>query len=266
MILFVSGCALFPERQETDSLSNILQNANVFDLTHEFEPGIPHWPGFPDEERTVLYSHEKGQGALGDGFFAQQFTLVGQWGTHIDPPIHFWDEGRYLHEITTDEMILPLAVIDVSISVDGNPDYTVQMSDVQNWENKHGAIPENSFVALRTDWSKRWPNMERMRNEDEDGVAHYPGWSAEVLKYLFEEIGITAIGHETTDTDPGIATSAGDYSLELYVLGRNHYQVELLTNLDSIPENGAWAIVAFPKAKNASGFPVRVLAITDGRQ
>jgi kynurenine formamidase len=26
---------------------------------------------------------------LGTGFFAEVFTLVGQWGTHEDPPAHF---------------------------------------------------------------------------------------------------------------------------------------------------------------------------------
>lgn len=56
-----------------------------------------------------------------------------------------------------------------------------------------------------------------MRNEDDKGVAHYPGWSMEVLKYLYEERKITASGHETTDTDPGVATSKEDYSLETYI-------------------------------------------------
>ena len=45
------------------------------------------------------------------------------------------------------------------------------------------------------------------QRRNKDGVAHYPGWSLEVLKYLCEERKITASGHETTDTDPGIATS-----------------------------------------------------------
>jgi hypothetical protein len=31
-----------------------------------------------------------------------------------------------------------------------------------------------------------------MRNADSDGVAHYPGWSMEVLKYLYEERKFTA--------------------------------------------------------------------------
>jgi hypothetical protein len=93
-----------------------------------------------------------------------------------------------------------------------------------------------------------------MRNADEKGIAHYPGWSKEVLTYLYEKQKITASGHETTDTDPGIATSRGDYSLETYILSQDRYQIELLTNLDKVPEYGAIIVVTFPKPKHGSGF------------
>ena len=51
-----------------------------------------------------------------------------------------------------------------------------------------------------------------------------------------------------------------DYSLETYILSTNHYQIELLTNLDQTPESGA-LVVSFPKPKFGSGFPARVFAI-----
>ena len=125
----------------------------------------------------------------------------------------------------------------------------------------HGEIPASAFVAMRTDWSKRWPNTAKMENKDAHGVAHYPGWSLLTLKYLYEDRKITASGHETTDTDPGIASTKDDYSLETYILSTNHYQIELLTNLDQVPEYGAIVVVSFPKPKCGSGFPARVFAI-----
>lgn len=246
------------------SLWNIvdhLQSKRFVDLTHAFEPGIPHWPGFPDEKRETLYWYEPGKGAAGSGFFAELFTHVGQWGTHCDPPAHFVKGLRTIDEIGVKEMILPLVVIDVHEQVRANPDYTITMDDVRAWEARYGPIPAGAFVAMRTDWSKRWPDAKAMRNEDADGVAHYPGWSLDVLKYLYEERKITASGHEPTDTDPGIATSKGDYSLETYILSTNHYQIELLANLDQVPEYGAIAVVTFPKPKAGSGFPARVFAI-----
>jgi kynurenine formamidase len=82
-----------------------------------------------------------------------------------------------------------------------------------------------------------------------------------VLHYLYEVRKITASGHETTDTDPGIAVTKDDYTLERYLLSTNHYQIELLANLDQVPEAGALVMVSFPKPKAGSGFPARVIAI-----
>ncbi len=239
----------------------VIKTRRFVDLTHAFSPGVPHWKGFPDEKRETLYWYEPGVGTLGSGFFAQSFTHVGQWGTHVDPPAHFVKGMRTVDQIDVKEMILPLVVLDVHEKAVKNPDYTITMEDVKDWEKRHGPVPGGAFVAMRTDWSRRWPDMDAMQNKDANGIAHYPGWSPEVLKYLYEDRKITASGHETTDTDPGIATSKDDYSLETYILKQNHYQIELLTNLDQVPEVGALVVAAFPKPKDGSGFPARVFAI-----
>ena len=104
-----------------------------------------------------------------------------------------------------------------------------------------------------------------MQNIDAKGVAHYPGWSMPVLKYLYETRNIHASGHETTDTDPGTSVTHDDYSLESYVLGTNHFQIELLANLDRVPEAGALLMLSFPKPLNGSGFPARVVALVPHR-
>ncbi|MGH7908264.1 MAG: cyclase family protein [Thermodesulfobacteriota bacterium] len=231
------------------------------DLTHTFYPGVPHWKGFPDEKRETLFWYEPGVGKLGTGFFAESFQHVGQCGTHVDPPAHFNKGLRAVDEIDPKEMVMPLVIIDVNKKVERNPDYQITMEDVIEWVKRYGSIPLGSFVAMRTDWSKRWPNQDEMQNKGKNGISHYPGWSMEVLKYLFEQRKFTAIGHEPTDTDPGVATSKDDYSLENYVLSTNHYQIELITNLDQVPVAGALVIVSFPKPKGGSGFPARVFAI-----
>jgi len=260
IITLMSGCA--PSKGLTlNDAWHVIKEKKFVDLTHAFAPGIPHWKGFPDEKLETLYWYEPGVGKLGSGFFAQSFTHVGQWGTHVDPPAHFVKGMRTVDQIDVKEMILPLVVIDIHEAVTNNPDYTITMDDVRNWEKKHGQIPEGAFVAMRTDWSKRWPSMDAMQNKDTNGIAHYPGWSMEVLKYLYEDRKITASGHETTDTDPGVATSKDDYSLETYILKSNHYQIELLAHLDEVPEAGALVVASFPKPEDGSGFPARVFAI-----
>ncbi|MHC1712875.1 MAG: cyclase family protein [Solidesulfovibrio sp.] len=261
MLLTRPSCCMASEELTLNDAWRVIKEKKFVDLTHAFAPGVPHWKGFPDEKRETLYWYEPGVGALGSGFYAQSFTHVGQWGTHVDPPAHFVKGLRTVDQIDVKEMILPLVVIDVHQAVAQNPDYTIGMDDIRNWEKRHGPIPEGAFVAMRTDWSGRWPDMEAMQNKDASGIAHYPGWSLEVLRYLYEERKVTASGHETTDTDPGIATSKDDYSLETYILTGNHYQIELLAHLDAVPEAGALVVSAFPKPKDGSGFPARVFAI-----
>ncbi|MEO6871780.1 MAG: cyclase family protein [Chthoniobacterales bacterium] len=257
-------CLLRSAHAGTPSLWPLQQQLvtnRMIDLTHAFAPGMPHWPGFPDVKIRTIYDFEKKPGLMGTGFFAQVYTHVGQWGTHVDPPAHFAKGGRTVDQIALREMILPLVVFDVHEAVAKNPDYTLTVERIKQWEVDHGRIPQGAFVALRTDWSKRWPNAAAMENKDAKGVAHYPGWSLPALRVLYEERGATANGHETTDTDPGLATTKDDYTLETYVLTHDHYQIELLTHLDQVPEAGAIVFATFPKPKGGSGFPARVFAV-----
>lgn len=251
-LLILTGCLIFSPLLPAKTL---LEQYRIIDLSHPFASNIPHWHGFESATRQTVYDYQN------DGFKTEIFCHVGQWGTHIDAPSHFFADLRNLDQIAVEEMILPLVVIDVSKQVADTADYTVNMRDIEQWEARHGTIPAGSFVALRTDWSKRWPDQAKMQNQDSQGVSHYPGWSLPVLRYLYEQRGIVASGHETTDTDPGLATSQDDYALERYVLGNDHYQVEMLTNLDAVPENGASIIVCWPNVEQGTGFPVRVLAL-----
>jgi kynurenine formamidase len=258
---FALGAARASDENSLRSVLDVLATKKFIDLTHSFAPNIPHWPGFPPEKRETLYSYDKQPGMMGSGFFAEIYTHVGQWGTHVDPPAHFIKGLRTVDQIEPKEMIMPLVCIDVHEESAKNADYTLPVERVRKWEAEHGRIPPAAFVAMRTDWSKRWPNGDAMQNKDAAGVAHFPGWTLPALKFLYEERKITASGHETTDTDAGIAASKDDASLETYVLSTNHYQIELLANLDQVPESGAIAVVTFPKPKGGSGFPARAFAI-----
>ncbi|MFJ6302649.1 cyclase family protein [Pseudarthrobacter oxydans] len=239
-----------------EGLQSVIAGRRFVDLTHAFHPGQPHFAAFPDEQREALFDLDKG-----DGFTAHRYTIVGQWGTHVDPPSHFIRGGRTLDQIPVEEMILPLVVLDISQRVAGNPDATPTLQDVQDWEIRNGTVPPGSFVALRTGWSRRWPDPEAMANRDSEGLSHTPGWSREVLSFLVEQRAVAAVGHEQTDTDPGLATSRQDFSLETYVLEQGRWQIELMASLDGLPESGAAIVAAWPKPQGGSGFPARVFAI-----
>ncbi|NWL33826.1 cyclase family protein [Paenarthrobacter nitroguajacolicus] len=237
-------------------LAPLLLNRTFTDLTHSFHPGQPHFPAFPDEARETLFDLEKG-----DGFTAHRYSIVGQWGTHVDPPSHFVRGGRTLDQLPVEDMVLPLVVLDISNRVVADPDATPSVDDVLRWESRNGKIPAGAFVALRTGWSRRWPDTAAMANVDDAGISHTPGWSRDVLEYLIEKCHVTAVGHEQTDTDPGMATSRKDFSLETYVLAKDKWQIELMANLDHVPEAGAALIATWAKPLEGSGFPARVFSI-----
>ena len=145
-----------------------------------------------------------------------------------------------------------------------DPCYVVTKQDIVDYEAKYGDIPDGAFVALRTDWSKHWPDMDALSGTAEDGSENFPGWSMEALRYIYEERNAAANGHETLDTDASAeAAKAEDLACERYVLAQGKLQVEVLTNLDQVPPAGAVVIVAWPRIEGATGLPVRVWAICE---
>src|SRR6476660_3087972 len=65
-------------------IQKVLASKKYVDLTHAFAPGIPRWPGFPDETRKTIYWYDppkdgsavadKRPDTMGFGFFAELFT------------------------------------------------------------------------------------------------------------------------------------------------------------------------------------------------
>lgn len=233
-----------------------LKSSTWVDLTHTFDETIPCFSEFERAKVSTLFN------VSDDGFYVQNWNIVSQYGTHIDAPIHFVENTRYLHELTLKELALPLVVLDFSQDVAQDADFILTRSHIEQWEAEHGTIEPETFVAFRSDWSKRWLNIEAFENKDSDGNQHLPGWGLDALKYLLEERKVKAVGHETFDTDASVDIAKnGDIVGERYVLGQDTYQVELLTNLDQLPSRGAIIYAISPKPKDAPGFPVRAFAI-----
>ena len=231
-----------------------LKNKKWVNLSHKIDENSPKFPALPALEKKELFT-------LKDGFLVQQFSVVGQYGTHIDPPIHFVEGGRWLDEIELKDLLLPLYVIDKSKEVAENNDYIITKEDIVNFEKEHGEILPESFVAFRSDWAKRWPNYDKVRNLDENGVQHTPGWSREALEFLIKERKVKAVGHETLDTDSGVTAAEKGLVEEYYLLEQDIYQIEVLANLDQVPATGSLISISYPNWTKASGSPARVIAI-----
>jgi len=232
------------------------------ELSHSLNNDSPYWSGIPEgsvELGNIVF--DWGNPML--ECLIQTFKFPGQFGTHVDFPSHFVKETPCSEQYGVNNFVYPLVIIDLSEKVKENVDCAVTVDDIKAYEAKYGQIPEGAFVALRTDWYKRWPDMDKLSNAGADGNEHCPGWSLDALKYIYEVRKAAANGHETLDTDASyLAVEAEDLACERYVLGSGKLQIEVLTNLDKVAPAGALLFASWPRIEGATGLPARVYALT----
>ena len=251
----------------TQFLGEILSGRlQLVDLTQTLTPEFP----------TIVLPPEFGQAwpfrieeisrydERGPAWYWNNFSCSEHTGTHFDAPVH-WVTGKDLPDnavdsIPAENFIAAACVIDVSAEAAGNPDFLLTIDYVKAWEEKHGRIPERSWVLLRTDWSKR-PTPKEYLNMAEDG-AHSPGPDAEVVPWLIRERNVHGYGSESVGTDAGQAHHLNPpYPCHYYMHGNNRYGLQCLTNLDLLPPQGTVILAAPLKIRNGSGSPLRVLAL-----
>ena len=245
-----------PALAQSNSLADaykVIAGKEFVDLTHSFSPTTPVWSGFGQATMTAAadpkthepYTIEK------SGFRTIFYSMVGQYGTHVDPPAHFDPDGMTMDQLPLQQMILPLVVLDITPLLATDPNHALSVDDIKAWEKDHGQVPAGSFAALRTDMYKDWDsNPERFKR------APFPAWSLAAIKFLFDERKVTAIGHEAMDTD-----TTDSMESETWILRNNHFQIEVMANLDQVPATGAVIVVTWPKVENGFGFPARAFAI-----
>ena len=224
----------------------------VLDLSYAINDKLVPWPG--DEkffEATVNASVEK------NGYFTRSFWMLEHYGTHLDAPAHFPPGKTTVDQIPVKQLFGPAVVIDVRAESGKNSDYQLVAARIENWEKRHGRIPEGAIVLLRTGWASRWPDVRKYRNQDAQGKMHFPGFSAEAAKLLIQRK-VSGLGCDTLSIDHG---ASSDYAVHHLALGAGLYQLENLADLSELPETGAFLIVAPIKLEGGSGGPVRVYAL-----
>ena len=197
--MIVVGAALtigVPSGARESDLDRVLQviaGKKFVDLTHSFGPDTPVWSGFGQAKMTPAAdpkTHEP-YTIPKDGFRTTFYEMVGQYGTHVDPPAHFAESGITMDKIPLKQMILPLVVLDDTPYIAKEPNHAFSVADLMVWEKAHGRVPKGAFAALRTDMYKDWDtNPERFKRSE------FPAWSLATIKFLIEQRGVTAIGHE----------------------------------------------------------------------
>lgn len=237
-----------------------LKSYEWINLTHEVSEDMAIYQAFNPLQENILTTLEE------TGSDNREYTIGTSHGTHIDAPAHFMAGGRIMADIPQKERYLPLYVLHLEDRVEEDNGYAVTVEDIKEFEAEYGEIPAGSFVAFSSGWYRRIGSQEAFTNVNEDGVEVTPGWSVEALKYLSQDRQITAIGHETLNTDAGPeAAAAGDLVAQRFWLNENKFQVEVMANLDQVPAVGSFIMINAPHIKDAVAFPAEVIAVTPNK-
>lgn len=236
------------------------KTAKYIDLTHAFAPVQPVWPGFGNAtfKAAVAGQDIPGYVSVGEeftyakhGFVATAYDLpTDQYGTQLDPPAHWNPMGATISDLPATYSVRPLVVINIADKVAQDQGYYLQVSDIEDWEQKHGRIPEGSVVMVRSDWYKRWDDIDSFNETP------FPGVGLEALKFLHLKRHILFHGHEPLDTD-----TTPNLEGEYWLMHNNFTQAEGVANLDKVPETGALISIGFAKPLGGTGGYARYVAI-----
>jgi kynurenine formamidase len=245
---------LLPQSSRQNSMLEGIpsEKTRVIDLSYAISDKLVPWPG--DEkffEAKVNATIEK------NGYFTRSFWMLEHYGTHLDAPAHFPPGKATVDQIPARRLMGPGVVLDVRAEASRDADFQLPAASVEEWEKRHGRIPEGAIVLLRTGWASRWPDAQRYRNQDAQGKMHFPGFSARAAKLLIERK-VSGLGCDTLSIDYG---ASGDFAVHHLALGAGLYHLENLADMSALPESGAFLIAAPIKLEGGSGGPVRVFAI-----
>lgn len=230
-----------------------LKDAKYIDLTHTLTPSIPVWEGFGRSAFAPASDPTSGKPYryAADGFEATRYELAtDQFGTQLDPPAHWAPEYPAIDELPATYAVRPLVVISIVEQVAEDPGYSLQVSDIERWEARHGRIPTGSVVMVRSDWSKEWPDPALATRKV------FPGVSLGALKFLHEKRHILFHAHEPLDTD-ATPTLEGEH----WLLHHGYAQAEGVAHLDRVSEAGCLVTIGYPKFKGGLGGYARYVAI-----
>jgi kynurenine formamidase len=233
----------------------------IVDLTHAYAEDTVYWP--TDTRGFRLEKLAAGPTEAGWYYSANAFCTAEHGGTHIDAPIHFYQEGQAVDALPLEQLVGPGVVIDVTVETASDPDYRLDRAAIERHEASHGPIPLGAIVLLRTGWSDRWPDALAYLGDDTPGDASklsFPGYGEEAAQFLIHERGTRLLGIDTASIDSG---RSSDFPVHRVAASQGVAGLENLTDLRKLPPTG-FTVIALPmKIAGGSGGPVRVVAMLE---
>lgn len=230
------------------------------DLTHDFSESSIYWPTAEPFKKTTVFS-----GYTDSGFYysAYNYSAAEHGGTHIDAPIHFFENRNTVDQIPIEQLIGKGIVIRITEKVEINRNYQFSVEDILDWEKQYGRIPKNCILLIDTGSSRYWLNRKAYmgtaeRGEEAVKLLRFPGIHPDAAKFLVMQRNIKAVGLDTPSIDYGGSTLFESHQI---LFEKNIPGLENLTNLNKLPVKDFMVIALPMKIKGGSGGPLRIVAL-----
>ena len=260
-LIVFAGCAEWSHQPMRPDLDQ----ARFVDLTHTFGPDTIVWPTEQDFRLIGQHAEE----TVGGYYYASnRIEMPEHGGTHIDAPIHFSKDGLTLDHIPIEQLIGIGVRIDVTGPCGDDRDHRVTVQDLEQWEAKHGRIPDRAIVLLETGYSRFWSSRKEylgteLRGEDGVRALHFPGLHPDAAEWLVRARQVKAVGIDTASIDYGRSTV---FEAHVVLLSNGVPVFENLAELQRLPGRD-FTVMALPmKIAGGTGGPLRVVAILSGTQ
>ncbi|HAT8890279.1 TPA: cyclase family protein [Legionella pneumophila subsp. pneumophila] len=219
----------------------------LLELTHTLDENSPAWEENCGFSSSIVLDYADCD--LRNPFRVQHFTMPAGMGTHMDAPSHCCTDGLSIDQIPLNQLVSPCVVIDVSQKA--HELYSVAPQDIADFEKAHGLIQPDSFVIIKTGWSRFWDTPIQYRNNH-----HFPSVSAETATLLVSR-GIVGLGVDTLSPD----RPDDGYPVHHILLSSGRYIIENIANSEQLPSTGSF-VMAFPlKIRGATEAPMRLIGL-----
>ncbi len=222
----------------------------IFDLSHKMYDGLTTHPSHP---RVIInnfvthgFSAPRYQPPC-KGFATKQLLISDHAGTHVDAPLHFYEDGQTIENEPLDKFYGQAVLIDVGDKALRQP---VDLAIVKEALERDGLeILPGDIVLIRA-WKGAWSDPD---------FHHAGALSIDAARWL-TEAGMKAVGIDLGNIEDNADMTR---QVHMYLLGEDVAIYENIANLDALPVK-RFRFAGFPLSlEGCTGSPVRAVAFVD---
>ena len=250
--------AVCPEFKEQTEVEIFGEKYVVTDLSHDLSPTNPTFPG---HQKTVMWDHLTHEETMKSGLTKPPYSyrVVGFMAcdhnsTHVDSINHIVTDpdARPIDKLPLEWFFAPGVWLNFSHKP---PSSYITKEDVEKeLDRTKATVKPRSVVLIHTGWYKKWDKpFEYLKN--------YPGLDRGATELLADQ-GAINIGADAPSTDSYIEVAKIKVQpMHIVCREREILNMENVANIDKIPKHEFWFIALPLKLSNATGSPIRAVAL-----